>query len=165
MVVAVAAVGTEPASSAQNAFGYEALLGTLQGDHAQLCLADQSASAVVRLTMGDDQRRPAPPTELRIWNWLSLVLLALFFGLAALTQSRWVAAAVLVAGGLVQLFGGLAALNRGGLADRLARYYTQRPVMLGGFIVNRYGLSWRLQGASIVLLGAALIAGAAMLVH
>jgi hypothetical protein len=113
-----------------------------------------------------DPRRTAPPTELRIWNWLSLGLLALFFGLGAVTWNRWAAAAILTSGGIVQLvFGSLAGVNRRGLADRLARYYATRPALLGGFIANRFSLSWRLQGAGMVLAGAVLIALAAMLVR
>jgi hypothetical protein len=101
-----------------------------------------------------------------MWNWLSVGLLVLLFGLGAVTRSRWVEALILVAGGIVQiLFGGLAAANRDGLADRIARYYAQRPAMLGGFILNRYGLSWRLQGLSMVPGGVALIALAATLVR
>jgi len=113
-----------------------------------------------------DRRRPTAPTELRIWNWLSLGLLVLFFGLGAVTHSRSMLALILVAGGIVQLmFGTLAAVNWHEFADRLARYYARRPAMLGGFIVNHYGASWRVAGVSTMLMGAGLIAAAAMLVR
>lgn len=108
--------------------------------------------------------RLRPPTELRLWTWLSLGLLVLLFVVGAFTTNRAVAAAVLVAGGMIQVvFGTMAALNSRELAERLARYYAQRPIMLGGFIVNRYRLSWQLQGAGMTLFGIALLALAGLL--
>jgi hypothetical protein len=103
--------------------------------------------------------RSAAPTELRLWNWITLALLALFIVAGALSAPRWVAALILYAGGAVQVvFGGLATINRRGFADRLAAYYARRPAMLGGFILNHHSLSWRLQGFSMVVAGIALAA-------
>jgi NADH:ubiquinone oxidoreductase subunit 4 (subunit M) len=125
--------GLNQPSSAQNAFGYEALLGTPQAGDLDV---------------------------------LSLGLLLLFVGLGAVTQNRRAAAAILVTGGVVQLvFGALVAVNRRGLAERLARYCARRPAMLGGFLLNRFALSWRLQGATMMLFGAGLIAWAVKLVR
>jgi hypothetical protein len=108
--------------------------------------------------MDGGQRRPAPPVELRIWNGLSLALALLFFGLGALTRARWIAAPILVAFGGGQLvFGAMAAANRNGLADRLGRYHARRPALLGGFILNHHGLSWRLQGLGMMVFGAVLL--------
>jgi hypothetical protein len=115
--------------------------------------------------MEGDTRRPTPPTELRIWDWLSLGLLLLFFGLGAVTQSRWVGASIVFAGGIVQLiFGTLAAVNWHEFADRLARYHARRPAILGG-LLRQYGATWRLTGVSTMLMGAGLIAAAVMLVR
>ncbi len=115
--------------------------------------------------MRTDRGRLRPPAELRAWNWLSIGLLALFLVVGAITTSRVAAAVILAVGGVVQVvFGTMAAVNRANLADRLARYYTQRPLMLGGFIVNRYRLSWQLQGLGMALAGVALLVVAGFLI-
>jgi hypothetical protein len=102
---------------------------------------------------------------LRVWNWLSIGLLVLLFAVGVMTASRVTEAAILVAGGLVQVvFGTMPAANRREFAERLARYYAQRPVMLGGFVANRYRLSWRLQGAAMAIFGVALFVLAGFLI-
>jgi hypothetical protein len=112
------------------------------------------------------QHHPRPPAELRLWTWLSMALLLLFFGLGAIMWSRWGGAIVLLSGAIVQVvFGAMTATNRDDLAERLARYYAQRPVVLGGFVLNRYPLSWRLQGLAMIILGIGLAIGAVVLVR
>ncbi len=63
--------------------------------------------------MTASHQHPRPPAELRLWSWLSIALLLLFIGLGAITRTRWVGAAVLVAGAIVQVvFGAMTATNR-----------------------------------------------------
>ena len=101
------------------------------------------------------------PAEWRWWTRINAVLLAAFIIGGVLTNSRIVGVTFCVVTGFVQvLFGLLLALDHSHLATRLAQYFRDRPILLGGFWLNRLPAVNRMQGALMVVAGAVVIIAA-----
>lgn len=119
--------------------------------------------------LGKPARWPtsAAPRELKWWNRVSVLWLVSLVLLGALTTNLRVGGLLLLLGGLAQIaFSTVVLVNRRGLADRLAEYYAHRPLMLGGFFLNRVAMLWRLQGGAMLLAGVVLaVLGTALMLR